>query len=62
MSLALLGYLTVIVFLIVICSKKLSPLVSIIAVPIIFGFIGGFEMDQCQKVIDLCRKEEEDAA
>ena len=24
--------------------------------------IGGFEMDQCQKVIDLCRKEQEDAA
>ena len=45
MSLALLGYLTVIVFLIVICSKKLSPLVSIIAVPIIFGFIGGFGME-----------------
>ena len=24
--------------------------------------IGGFEMDQCQKVIDLCRKTKEDAA
>ena len=45
MSLAVLGYLTVIVFLIIISSKKLSPLVSIMAVPIIFGFIGGFGME-----------------
>ncbi len=45
MSLALLGYLTVGVFLIVISSKKVSPLVSIIAVPLIFGLIGGFGIE-----------------
>ena len=45
MSLALLGYLTVIVFLITISSKKLSPLVTIVVVPIIFSLIGGFGME-----------------
>jgi citrate-Mg2+:H+ or citrate-Ca2+:H+ symporter, CitMHS family len=52
MSLALLGYLTVIVFLIVISSKKLSPLVSIIAVPIIFSLIGGFGMETFSFAMD----------
>lgn len=52
MSLALLGYLTVIVFLIVISSKKISPLVTIVVVPIIFGFIGGFGMETFQFALD----------
>lgn len=52
MTLALLGYLTVIVFLIVISSKKVSPLVTIVVVPIIFGLIGGFGMKTFKFALD----------
>lgn len=40
--LAALGYLTVIVFLVLIMTKRMSPFTSLIIVPLIFGFIGGF--------------------
>ena len=40
--LALLGFLTVIVLLVAIMSKKMNPVVALIVVPIIFGIIGGF--------------------
>ena len=40
--LALLGFLTVIVLLVVIMSKKMNPVVALIIVPIVFGIIGGF--------------------
>lgn len=40
--LALLGFLTVIVLLVVIMSKKMNPVVALIVIPIIFGLIGGF--------------------
>ncbi|WPC41238.1 citrate:proton symporter [Clostridium sp. JS66] len=40
--LAALGYLTVIVFLVLIMTKRMSPFTSLIIVPIVFGFIGGF--------------------
>ncbi len=52
MSLALLGYLTVIVFLVVLSTKKLSPLVSIIVIPIIFSLIGGFGMETFDFAMD----------
>ncbi|MFL0268085.1 CitMHS family transporter [Candidatus Clostridium radicumherbarum] len=41
-SLAVLGYLIVIVFMVLIMTKKLSPFTSLIIVPIIFAMIGGF--------------------
>ena len=40
--LAALGYLLVIVFMVLIMTKKMSPFTSLIIVPLIFGFIGGF--------------------
>ena len=40
--LALLGFLTVVVLLVVIMSKKMNPVVALIVIPIIFGLIGGF--------------------
>lgn len=40
--LAILGFLTVVVMLVLIMTKKASPLVSLIAVPIIFGIIACF--------------------
>lgn len=40
--LALLGYLTITVFLTLILTKRLSVLLGLILVPIIFAFIGGF--------------------
>lgn len=44
--LALLGFLTVVVLLVVIMSKKMNPVVALIVIPIIFGLIGdfGFEL------------------
>ena len=40
--LALLGFLTVVVLLVVIMSRKMNPVVALIVIPIIFGLIGGF--------------------
>ncbi|MFJ5768377.1 CitMHS family transporter [Psychrobacillus sp. NPDC093180] len=40
--LALLGFLTIGVFLLAIFTKKLSVIVSLVIIPIIFGLIGGF--------------------
>lgn len=41
-SMAILGFLTIGVFLIFIFSRKVSVIVSLVTVPIIFGLIGGF--------------------
>ena len=40
--LALLGFLTVVILLVVIMCKKMNPVVALILVPIVFGIIGGF--------------------
>lgn len=40
--LAALGYLLVIVFMILIMTKRMSPFTSLIIVPLVFGYIGGF--------------------
>jgi len=40
--LAILGFATIIVFLILIISKKLSVITALVLVPIVFGLIGGF--------------------
>jgi CitMHS family citrate-Mg2+:H+ or citrate-Ca2+:H+ symporter len=40
--LAALGYLLVIVFMVLIMTKKMSPFTSLIIVPLAFGLIGGF--------------------
>src|SRR5919112_678314 len=40
--LALLGFLTIVVFLLLVITKRLSVLLSLILVPIAFALIGGF--------------------
>ncbi|MDV3429421.1 MAG: citrate:proton symporter, partial [Bacillota bacterium] len=40
--LAALGYLLVIVFMVLIMTKRMSPFTSLIIVPLVFGLIGGF--------------------
>lgn len=42
---ALLGFLTIGIFLILIFSKKVSVIVALVLVPIVFGLIGGFGLD-----------------
>lgn len=42
---ALLGFLTIAVFLYSILSKRLSVIVALVLVPIIFGLIGGFGLE-----------------
>lgn len=43
--LSLLGFLTVVVLLVVIMTKKMSPVVALIIIPIIFGIFGGFGLE-----------------
>lgn len=43
--LAILGYLTIAVFLYLILSKKVSVIVALIMVPVVFALIGGFGFD-----------------
>jgi len=50
--LALLGFLTIIVFLALILSKKVSVIVSLIIVPIIFALIGGFASNIGKYMLD----------
>jgi citrate-Mg2+:H+ or citrate-Ca2+:H+ symporter, CitMHS family len=42
MSLSLLGFLTIIIFLVLVTSKRMSVMVALILVPTIFAIIGGF--------------------
>lgn len=42
MNLALLGFVMIIVFMALIMSRKMSALVALIVVPVVFGLIGGF--------------------
>lgn len=49
---ALLGFLTIIVLLIVIMTKKMSPVVALILIPIVFGVIGGFGLELPKFVLE----------
>lgn len=42
MMLSILGFGMVITFMYLIMSKRLSPLVALITIPILFALIGGF--------------------
>ncbi|GEP83670.1 citrat transporter [Staphylococcus piscifermentans] len=42
MNLAILGFIMIVVFMILIMSRKMSALVALIVVPVVFGLIGGF--------------------
>jgi citrate-Mg2+:H+ or citrate-Ca2+:H+ symporter, CitMHS family len=42
MSLSLLGFITIVFFLLLVMSKRLSVMVALILVPIVFALIGGF--------------------
>ena len=50
--LALLGLTTVVVLLAVIISKRMSPLIALILIPIIASLVGGFGFDTSKFVLD----------
>lgn len=50
--LALLGLATILVLLVVIMSNKMSPLVALIAIPIIAALVGGFGLGTSKFIID----------
>ncbi|MGZ9710641.1 CitMHS family transporter [Glaciimonas sp. GNP009] len=49
--LALLGFITIIVLLTMILTKKMSPLVALIAIPIIAALIGGFGLETSKFIV-----------
>lgn len=49
--LALLGFITIVVLLAAILTKKMSPLVALIAIPIIAALVGGFGMGTSKFII-----------
>lgn len=49
--LALLGLLTIVVFLLLVITKRLSVLLSLILVPIFFAFVGGFAPSELGEMI-----------
>ncbi|RBA03415.1 Citrate transporter [Staphylococcus arlettae] len=42
MNLALLGFIMIIVFMVLIMTRKMSALIALIIVPTVFALIGGF--------------------
>ena len=50
--LALLGFLTILIFLGLILTEKVSVIVSLIVVPIVFALIGGFGSEMCGFMLD----------
>lgn len=50
--LALLGFFTVVVLLAAIMTKKMTPVVALIIIPIIFGLIGGFGFELSKFILD----------
>jgi citrate-Mg2+:H+ or citrate-Ca2+:H+ symporter, CitMHS family len=44
--LALLGFLTIVVFLLLIILKKLSVITALVIVPLVFGLLGGFNIEE----------------
>ena len=47
--LAILGFLTVIIMLVLIMTKKASPLVALIVVPVVTGIISCFSSRSCRR-------------
>ena len=54
MNLAILGFVMVIIFMILIMSKKMSALAALIIVPTVFGLIGGFYSNLGEYMVDGC--------
>lgn len=52
MNLAILGFVMVIIFMILIMSKKMSALAALIIVPTVFGLIGGFYSNLGEYMVD----------
>lgn len=50
--LALLGFLTIFVLLLVIMTKRMTPVVALIVIPFIFGLIGGHGMELPKFILD----------
>lgn len=49
--LALLGFITIVVLLAAILTKKMSPLVALIAIPIVAALIGGFGLGTSKFIV-----------
>lgn len=49
--LALLGFITIVVLLLAILTKKMSPLVALIAIPIVAALIGGFGFETSKFIV-----------
>ena len=56
MMLSILGFGMVITFMYLIMSKRLSPLVALITIPIVFALMGGFGADIDQMMLDGIKK------
>ena len=52
MSLAFLGFAMIVVFMVLIMAKKLSPFTSLILVPIAFGLLAGYGWDTLKYAMD----------
>lgn len=52
MNLAILGFIMIIVFMVLIMSRKMSALVALIVVPVVFGLIGGFYSSLGKDILD----------
>jgi len=50
--LALLGLTTVVVLLAVIITKRMSPLIALIIIPVVASLVGGFGLDTSKFIID----------
>ena len=49
--LALLGFITIVTLLAAILTKRMSPLVALIAIPIIAALIGGFGLETSKFIV-----------
>lgn len=56
MMLSILGFGMVITFMYLIMSKRLSPLVALITIPIIFALLGGFGADIDEMMLEGIKK------
>lgn len=50
--LSLLGFLTIVILLVLVMSKKASPVVALIVVPVVMGLIGGFGLELVDYMTD----------
>src|SRR5699024_627555 len=52
MNLAILGFIMIIIFMVLIMTRKMSALTALIVIPTIFSLIGGFFSGLCKIMLD----------